>query len=210
MRTPLTAIRGFAEYLTENDVSPAQQHELLGLVVTESKRLQNLIENLLSLQRMRSGIGLDSPAPVPIAPLLQDVIEIFRSPIERHRISLDCPTDLPPLFGEAGKIHLAMKNLLGNAVKYAPAGTEIAVGARADSGCALLWVRDQGPGVPAEQQERIFERYYRASCDSKGPVGSGIGLALVREIATVHNGRVWVENSPAGGSTFYLRLPFAR
>ena len=102
-----------------------------------------------------------------------------------------------------------MKNRLGNAVKYAPAGTEIVVGAHADGDFALLWVRDQGSGIPASQQEKIFERFYRGGAE-KGQAGSGMGLALVREIALAHTGRTWVESSPGCGSTFYLRLPFAR
>jgi signal transduction histidine kinase len=84
----------------------------------------------------------------------------------------------------------------------------IVLGVKADDDRALLWVRDEGPGIPADQQEKIFERFYRLE-ESRWPPGTGLGLALVREIALAHGGRVWVDSVPRQGSTFYLSLPFA-
>jgi signal transduction histidine kinase len=208
MRTPLTAILGFSEYLMENDAALEQRVEFLHLIVRESERLGVLIDNLLGLQRLRAGFGLEDPVPVQLHPLLREVAESFRTPLCRRRIDIDCDDGIPSAFGDSGKIELAMKNLVGNAVKYSPADGTIVLGARAEVGHVLLWVRDEGPGIAADQQEKIFERFYRAS-GCKGSAGTGLGLALVREVAQAHGGRSWVESMPGQGSTFYLSLPCA-
>lgn len=208
MRTPLTAVLGFAQFLQENPTSPEQQRNYLGLIVREGERLKRLIDNLLGLQRLRAGFGLVNPAPVLLYPLLHGVAEHFRIPLVPQRIEIDCPLDVPPVLGETIRIQDAVSNLLDNAVKYSPAGSTIVLGAKADGDRALLWVRDEGPGIPADKQEKIFERFYRLG-ESRRPAGTGLGLALVREIALAHGGRVWVESVPQQGSTFYLSLPFA-
>jgi signal transduction histidine kinase len=208
MRTPLTAILGYAEYLLESPVEPEDQRDFLQVIVKQGERLHDLIDNLLSLQRLRAGFGLEDPGPVSIPPLLQEVVESFRLPIVQQRIVVDCAPGLQKVFGDEGKIQHAVKNLLGNAVKYSPPWGTIVVGARTEEESALLWVRDEGPGIPAEKQEKIFERFYRLG-GRKKPGGTGLGLALVREIARAHGGRAWVESSPGEGSTFYLRLPLA-
>ena len=170
--------------------------------------MSHLIDNLLSLKRLLAGYGLENPVVLSLPSLLREVEESFRTPLPRQSIEIDCPETLRPVIGEAVSIHQALKNLLGNAIKYSPVDTTIVVGAQADDDCALLWVRDEGPGIPADQQERIFERFYRVT-GRKGPAGTGLGLALVREIVHAHGGRVWVESAPGAGSTFYLSLPFA-
>jgi PAS domain S-box-containing protein len=208
MRTPLTAVLGFAQFLQENPTSPEQQREYLGLIVREGERLKRLIDNLLGLQRLRAGFGLVNPAPVLLYPLLHEVAEHFRIPLVPQRIEIDCAFDVPPVLGETIRIQEAVNNLLDNAVKYSPAGSTIVLGAKADGDRALVWVRDEGPGIPADKQEKIFERFYRLE-ERRRPAGTGLGLALVREIAFAHGGRVWVESVPPQGSTFYLSLPFA-
>ncbi len=206
MRTPLTAILGFAEYLIENETAPKQQRELLDLIVSESERLQDLIDNLLSLQRLRAGFGLENSEPVSISSLLQGLVDAFHSPLIRRRIEIECPPDLPAVFGDELKLQQAVRNLVENALKYSPPGSRIDLGARLQGAGVLLWVRDEGPGIPVEKQARIFERFYRGG-GGKGPAGTGLGLALVREIAQAHDGRAWVESAPGKGSTFFLALP---
>ena len=208
MRTPLTSILGFAEFLLENAMATEQQRDLLGRIAKEGGRLRDLIENLLGLQRLQAGFGLESPAAVELLPLLQEVADSFRSPLLRQRIDLDHPAVLPPVFGAENQLQQALKNLLGNAVKYAPADSTIRLAAHAEGEWILFSVKDGGPGIPVALQEKVFERFYRAG-DGKGPTGTGLGLALVREIAQAHGGHVWLESAPGEGSTFYLRLPIA-
>lgn len=208
MRTPLTVIRGFAEYLQETDVSPEEQATSLDRIVKESGRLQSLIDNLLSFQRFKAGFGLDALGPVAVAPLLHEVAESVSSPLCGQRIEIECAPDHPPVFGEAEKIQLAVRNLLCNAIKYSPAETTIVLGAHVRGDSSWLWVRDEGPGIPPEAQEKIFDRFYRVG-NRQGPAGTGLGLALVREIAQAHGGRAWVESEPGRGAVFYLCLPLA-
>jgi PAS domain S-box-containing protein len=208
MRTPLTAVLGFAQFLQENPTSPEQQREYLGRIEKEGQRLKRLIDNLLGLQRLRAGFGLVNPAPVLLYPLLHEVTEHFRTLFVPQRIEIDCTPDVPAVLGETVRLQEAVTHLLDNAVKYSPTGGMIVLGVKADDDRALLWVRDEGPGIPADQQEKIFERFYRLE-ESRWPPGTGLGLALVREIALAHGGRVWVDSVPRQGSTFYLSLPFA-
>ncbi|MEJ2698305.1 MAG: ATP-binding protein, partial [Desulfuromonadales bacterium] len=208
LRTPLTAILGFAEYLIENETAKEEQHEFLNLIVSESEQLQDLIDNLLSLQRLQAGFGLENLEPVPISSLFRELVDAFRSPLIRRRFKIECPPDLPAVFGDELKLQQAVRNLLENALKYSPEGSRIDLGARVQGFEVLLWVRDKGPGIPPDKQERVFERFYRGG-EGKGPAGTGLGLALVREIVQAHGGRVWVESIPGEGSTFFLALPVA-
>lgn len=209
MRTPLTAILGFAEYLLEHETGPEVRNELLALVVKQCERLEYLIDNLLGLQRLLAGTGLQDPGQVPLPILLQEVAECFRTPAARHTIEVEAEPGLPPVFGEAASIRHAVENLLGNAIKFSPSGSRIVLGARSAGTHALVWVRDEGPGIPPDEQEKIFEQFYRAG-KGPSPAGTGLGLALVRQIAHAHGGRAWVESFPGEGSTFFLSLPFAR
>ncbi len=208
MRTPLTAVLGFTQFIQENAVSPEQMREYLGLILKEGERLRRLIDNLLSLQRLRAGFGLANPGPVWLYPLLYEVTGHVRTPLVQQWIEIDCASDLPPVLGETLKLQEAVANLLDNAVKYSPAGSLISLGAKANGKNVLLWVRDEGPGIPASEQGKIFERFYRMEGPMK-PAGTGLGLALVEEIAHAHGGDVWVESAPGQGSTFFLSLPFA-
>jgi PAS domain S-box-containing protein len=208
MRTPLTAVLGFAQFLQENPTSPEQQREYLGLIEKEGQRLKRLIDNLLGLQRLRAGFGLANLAPVLLYPLLHEVTEHFRTLFVPQRIEIDCASDVPPVLGETVRLQEAVTHLLDNAVKFSPTGGLIVLGVKADGDRALLWVRDEGPGIPADEQEKIFERFYRLE-ESRRPPGTGLGLALVREIAHAHGGQAWVDSAPGKGSSFYLSLPFA-
>ena len=206
MRTPLTAVLGFAQYMRDNTTSAAEQQEYLGLILKEGERLKRLIDNLLSLQRLRAGFGLLNRDPVLVYPLLYEVAEHFRAPQYNHRIGIDCPADLPPVLGEVLKLQEAVTNLLDNAIKYSPQGSSIVMGAKHDGERVLIWVRDEGPGIPPSEKERIFERFYRLEGPNRS-VGTGLGLALVEEIAHAHCGKAWVESTPGQGSTFYLSIP---
>jgi hypothetical protein len=207
MRTPLTAVLGFAQFMEENATSPEQQRKYLGLIVREGERLKRLIDNLLSLQRLRAGFGLVSPAPVWIYPLMYEVAEHYRTPLVSQRVEIDCLLDLPPVLGESVRLQEAVTNLLDNAVKYSPPESTIVLGGETDGDRVLLWVRNQGSSIPAEEQEKIFGRFYRLQGHNR-PAGTGLGLALVREIAHAHGGRVWVDSDP-GATTFFLSLPLA-
>ncbi|HYS44256.1 MAG TPA: ATP-binding protein [Geobacteraceae bacterium] len=208
MRTPLTAMLGYTEFMLENEVPPAEQKEYLRTVYLETERLNELIGNFLDLQRLKL-----RPEPLYMAHqsvelLLREAATLFSANPLKHKLAVECPPDLPHVVGNAGQLHQLLVNLVSNAIKYSPEGTAITLGAHREGGNVVIWVRDEGMGVPAELCDKIFERFYRIdNTDRRMIGGAGLGLALVREIVAAHNGRVWVESTVGKGSTFYVELP---
>ena len=126
----------------------------------------------------------------------------------KHPVMVRCPPDLPQVAGNRAQLHQVLVNLISNAVKYSPDGSPITVGAHRDGNVVVLWVQDEGMGIPADLHEKIFERFFRIdNTDRRAVGGTGLGLALVRDIVTAHSGRVWVESAPGKGSMFYVSLP---
>lgn len=208
MRTPLTAVLGFTEFLLTSEVEPEKQREYLRIVYNETERLSELIGNFLDLQRMKARQMVYRLSGVEVRPLLEEAAALFSTAPRKHRVTVQVPPDLPPVRGDEARLHQVLNNLLSNAVKYSPEGSEIVLGARRDADSVTFWVRDEGIGIAPEALDRIFERFYRVdSSDRRMTGGAGLGLALVREIVTAHNGRVWVESILGKGSTFYVSLP---
>ena len=206
MRSPLTAILGFTEFMQGTEVPRPLQLEYLGIIRREGERLKELVENLLDLQRLQAGFDQRNLTAFSVHSLLTRLRDRFLSLQAQRSFQLDCPLDLPLLRGNEPHLYRALENLLNNAVKYTADDKEITLGARLDGENMLLWVRDQGEGLDPALHERIFQRFFRAT---SAVGGTGLGLALVREIAREHGGKAWVESAPGEGSTFYLRLPLA-
>ncbi len=207
MRTPLTAMLGYTEFMLENELPPYTQKEYLRTVYTETERLNGLIGNFLDLQRLKLRPEPFTLQPLSVADLLGKAADLFGATPQRHRLVVDCPPDLPPLVGNAGQLHQVLVNLISNAVKYSPEGTTITLGARAEREHIVIRVRDEGAGIPPELREKIFEKFYRIdNTDRRMSGGAGLGLALVREIVTAHGGRAWVESGERG-NTFFVELP---
>jgi two-component system phosphate regulon sensor histidine kinase PhoR len=226
LKTPLALVRMFAEMLQSGRVaSEVKKKEYLDIIVGESERLSALIENVLDFARLERGRGAYDFAEGDVGDAVARAANVYRYRAERDgtRLVVDVAPDLPPARIDERAIQLAVTNLVDNALKYAPKGEEIIVRAREDHGGVRIDVVDRGPGVPAEDRHRIFERFVRLQSGgradtSSSPVrGSGIGLALVKHIAESHGGRAWVEPaepaepSLAGpGSTFSLLIPARR
>lgn len=209
MRTPLTAMLGFMEFVRDNMLSPVEQQEYLQIIHRETKKLNELIGNFLSLQRLQAHhdreVDLHS---VDIGPLLEEVAIHFVAPSQAHRITVDCPPGLPAILGDRRDLSEMLDNLVSNAVKFSPDGGEVYLGARQDGNDINILVRDEGIGIPADMLEKIFERFYQVdSSDRRKFRGTGLGLALVREVANAHGGRVWAESVVDKGSTFHVVLP---
>jgi len=208
MRTPLTAMLGYTDFMLENEVSPEQREEFLHTIHHETERLNELIGNFLDLQRLKMRPDPPDFATLSVEALVREAAELFGGAPHKHRIVVDSPPHLPPIIGNAGQLHQVLVNLLSNAVKYSPEGTTITLGASRDGENVIISVRDEGIGIPADMQEKIFERFYRIdNTDRRLVGGAGLGLALVREIVAVHHGAVWVESAPGKGSTFSVRFP---
>ena len=208
MRTPLTAMLGYTEFILDNPVPPEEQQVYLRTVYHETERLNELIGNFLDLQRMKMHPEPFATAPLAVDMLLNDACALFGVTGRQHRITIRCEPDLPRVRGNAGQLHQVLVNLLSNAIKYSPHGSNITLGAQRDGDSVIIWVKDEGGGIPVELREKVFERFYRIdNTDRRMVGGTGLGLALVREIVAAHGGRVWVESNGGKGCIFHVSLP---
>jgi signal transduction histidine kinase len=212
LRTPLAQIRMFSETLTLGRVrSDEERRRSLAIIDQEARRLTHLVENLLHFSRSERQTTHITPEPTRMAPLVQEVIDGF-APLAAARgvtLAASVPEDLV-VPADPGAVRQMLLNLLDNAVKYGPAGQEVRVGATRDNGSARLWVDDGGPGIPRADRERVWDRFWRLERDRGSSIaGSGIGLAVVRELADLHHGRAWIEDvgPDAGGTRVVIELP---
>src|SRR6266446_813587 len=212
LRTPLAQIRMFSETLTLGRVrSDEERRRSLAIIDQEARRLTHLVENLLHFSRSERQTAHITPEPTALAPLVQEVIDGF-APLAAARgatLAASVPEDLV-VPADPGAVRQMLLNLLDNAVKYGPAGQEVRIGATRENGAARLWVADGGPGIPRADRERVWERFWRLERDRGSAVaGSGIGLAVVRELALLHHGRVWIDDGgpDASGTRVVIELP---
>ena len=213
LRTPLAQIRMFSETLLLGRVrSEGERVRSLEIVDQEARRLTHLVENLLHFSRSERQATRLSPAPAPLAPLVREAVEAFAPLAAAHGVTFRTELKdglVAPIDAEA--LRQMLVNLLDNAVKYGPADQTITVGLDAGDGKARIRVEDQGPGVPAADRERIWDRFWRLERDRGSAVaGTGIGLSVVRELVALHGGRAWAEEGRGGrGTRFVLELPLA-
>lgn len=211
LRTPLTAIRMFAETLQmERPLDQATQSEYLNTIVNESERLTRLLNNVLDFSKIERGQKVYRLEPTPLAPVVRDAASAMRYPLVRlgFQLHVDVEDGLPPARIDRDAIEQAILNLLGNAMKYSRDRRDIDLHLAAVNGHAVIEVRDHGLGIAPADQQRIFERFYRAPVPENGRIpGTGLGLALVDHIVKGHGGHVEVRSSPGEGSTFAIHLP---
>lgn len=208
MRTPLTAMLGFVEYMLHHEVSREQQIDYLSIVHKETERLSELVGTFLDFQRLRSGLSAPIDELVSIELLLHEAAQLFAHYSREHRLLVDVETDLPQLRGNYQQLRQLVNNLTSNAIKYSPGGGEILLKSRKCGNDLLLTVTDNGIGIAPEDQSLIFQSFYRAdNSDTRKVGGTGLGLALVREIVRIHGGSIVVESTLGQGSNFCVRLP---
>ncbi len=209
LRTPLTQILLFGETLELGRAGGEDaRREAVSVIVQEARRLAHLVENVLHLSRAERRLVRVDPALVPIAPLLREIVERF-APLagaDAVRIRTELDESLLAL-ADPDAMHQIVINLLDNAIKYADRGPVILRAVLRD-GRARLEVEDHGPGVPATDRGRVWEPFVRLRPEAAVP-GSGIGLAVVRELVAAHGGRCHVETTPGGGARFVVELPGA-
>lgn len=212
LRTPITLIKGFAETLDEVE-DPAEAKRFLAIIKRHADRMASIVEDLLTLARLESPErGILETSVVDAARVLDRATEsLGNSPSDRG-VSLVASVEAG-LSAQAneGLLEQALVNLLDNAVKYSPRGSTVHAEAAADGDFARFSIRDKGPGIPARDLPRLFERFYRVDrARSRELGGTGLGLAIVRHIALAHHGDVSVESREGSGSTFFLRVPLCR
>src|SRR4051794_17554324 len=216
LRTPLTAVKAAAATLLASwsRIEPEERRELLETIADEAERLERLVRNTLELSRIRAGALDVERERVDIADLVQHAVRRLRPIARAHRVRLDVDDDLPLVSLDVTMAEQILLNLLENALRFAPPGSEIVVGAHAvpeerrdTNGDEIeLVVTDHGPGVPAEARGRIFEEFQSAET-RPDRTGTGLGLAIVRALVVAHGGSVRYEDTPGGGATFVCTFP---
>lgn len=207
LRTPLTALVGLADslLLTRPPLSPAQL-ELASAIRDQSFRMSALVNNLLDMARLQIGEVKLSRQWQPLENVIGSALKARQQPLSGHQVQVSLPTDLPLLYFDAVLIERVLCNLLENAAKYTPPGSEIWIEASVESTEARVSVTDNGPGLPPGSEEALFEKFTRGERESVTP-GVGLGLGICRAIIEAHQGRIWGENLPTGGAHFVFTLP---
>jgi signal transduction histidine kinase len=213
LRSPLTSVQGFAELLMlEREKLSPKQADTVEIILDNTRHLVRLLNDLLDLARSDAGRLTIKPAPTDVASLVDDAVRTMRSQTEASHQTLRHETEagLPAVNVDKDRIRQVLVNLLTNAHEYSPDGASIEVVAAHRNGGVELAVTDNGPGMPEDQVEHIFERFTRGDAGLTQHVGgTGLGLAISKSLVELHSGSIEAESTPGQGSTFRVRLPAA-
>jgi signal transduction histidine kinase len=209
LRTPLTRARSAADLALQRDRSPEAYREALAQVLAAAEAAQATLDAIMDVAEAEAGTMHLALEPVPLADLLRDVAAFYELAAEAKGVELRVQADAPGVaLADRSRLRQALANLVGNAVKYTPPGGSVALEASAQGEEVQVVVRDTGPGIPADDLDRIWERHYRGE-SGRHERGLGLGLSLVRAIARAHGGEASVESREGHGSTFRLHVPAA-
>jgi PAS domain S-box-containing protein len=206
LRTPVTAIFGGSQMLRRPNLDEKTRREIIDDVAAESERLERLVENLLVLARAERHEVQSGRDPVLLRPLIERIVADKRRRWPGYQINVDVPAGLPPAIGDEGSLELVIRNLISNSLKYGPPGGEIIVRARPVDGMLQIAVLDEGPGLPKEEPERLFDLFYRTDEAKRRAQGAGIGLFVVRALVESVGGTVVARDRPDGGAEFAVNL----
>ncbi len=207
LRTPLTVLIGNIKVAQSDGISPAQKDELIHDADIAAEDLRDILENLVQLSRYQAGKLAVNPVKTDVARLLERAIVSVSDHSPRHRFALRVEDGLPAVKLDETKILQVVNNLLTNAVKYSPAGSEIMVSAARADGSLRVSVADQGAGIPPAEQARLFQPFERLREHRSNQPGLGLGLLVSRRLVEAHGGKIWVESEVGRGSTFSFTLP---
>jgi len=209
LRTPLSSIRAFSELLLDPDMEPATRTEFTRIINEESERLTRLVSNLLDLSRIQARGVAWNFRPLDVRKELEQAVASLRPTAEKKALDLrlEIGADVDTLVADSDGLQQALVNLISNAVKFTAEG-EIVVTAERRNGSVRVSVRDTGPGMASDDQERVFDRFYQAgNLLTSKPAGTGLGLAITKEILLQHGTEIELESSPGQGSSFSFTLP---
>jgi PAS domain S-box-containing protein len=210
LRTPVTAIYGGSQVLRRENIDEATRQEIIGDIISESERLERLVENLLVLARAERHAVVGGRDPVLIRPILTRVVAEKRRRWPGSVLEVEVAPGLPPVTGDDASVELVLRNLISNALKYGPAGGTITISvqrAADDLDDVEVRVTDEGDGIDATEVDRLFDLFYRTEEARRHAQGAGIGLYVVRALVESAGGRVWALNRPSGGAEFGFCLP---
>ena len=211
LRTPLASLRGFVELLLTREYPREEQQKFLRILDCEILRLTQLISDFLDVQRLEAGIGRCKLEVQDVRPVLKDTLDVAVGAGGSHHFELDLPDTALRAPVDAERLRQALINLIGNAVKFSPDGGTIQLRAAAEDGSVVISLRDEGIGMSPETLDKLFSKFFRANEAATRQIqGTGLGLALVKEIVVEHGGHVRVESEHGKGSTFFIELPLVQ
>ena len=211
LRIPLTNLQAYAESLiAEEDMEIETQKEFCNTINSEANRLGRLVDQLLTVSQMEAGSMTANLHELEVVPILEQIVDQTSGQAKQKQMTLKTQfaAKMPMILADRDKLQAAIVNLVGNAVKYTPEGGEVAVRCTSDDEMIWIAIEDNGPGIPSEEHEQVFEKFYRsAEVADSDHQGNGLGLAFAREIARLHGGDIGLESNVGQGSTFTMRVP---
>ena len=209
LRTPLASILASAGSLRQHDVewTDRERDEFAGAIQDEAVRLDRVVGNLLDLSRIENGTLVPHKTWHDVGALVDDVAGRMRPVTAGHPVTIDIPEDLPPIELDYVEIEQVLSNLVENAAKFSPAGSEIGISVARDDEDVRFAVRDHGPGIAAADRERIFEPFVRLARAGQGPRGVGLGLAIAKRLVEAHAGSIWIDRTVSDGTRIVFTLP---
>ena len=208
LRTPLTAINGWGETILADPAGdPVQMRRGIRIILNETRRLSNMVEELLAFSRMEDGRFTLRIEQMELQPEFEDAIFTYRELFKQEGITLDYEVDeeiFPPIPGDPERLKQVFCNVLDNAAKHGGAGKKISASLRRENGSQIVKIRDYGPGIPEEELPFVKQKFYKGSSKARG---NGIGLAVCEEIVTRHGGEFIIGNASGGGAVVTIKLP---
>ncbi len=206
IRTPLASVIGFTSLLLERDFPRDEERRYLEIIDQQARRLGGIAGDFLDVQLLEGrGLTLDL-APFDLVELTREQADLFFAH-SSHSLDLDLPSTPVVVNGDRDRIAQVIGNLLSNAIKYSPPSAEVHVSLHAENGGVELAVADEGIGIPDDDKDRVFEKFYRVPDAAAGIGGTGLGLSVAREIVVSHGGKIDLESEQSRGSVFRVRLP---
>jgi two-component system phosphate regulon sensor histidine kinase PhoR len=208
LRTPLGAVQGYAEMLELAGPLTGDQGRFVQRILHQVETMTQLVESLLDLAKIEAGVEMEM-APCQLAAVIAESVDQMSGPasLKPMQLRVAVPDDLPLVWGNGRRLGQIVNNLLDNAIKYTPSGSEVALRAGVVGNEIRVDVADQGTGIAADDLPHLFEKFYRARRSGSGPRGTGLGLSIARSIIAAHGGRIWAESTEGQGATFSFALP---
>jgi signal transduction histidine kinase len=207
LRTPLASMLGFTSLLLQRDTDEATRIHYLSILNAQSRRLATLLDDFLSLQRLEEGRLDLQRESVDMASLLREQAQLFSAESDRHTLELRLAEEQLPVRGDPDRLAQVVGNLLSNAIKYSPSGGLVEIIGERSNGAVRITVRDEGLGIPDDQRDKIFTKFYRGNAAASGIAGSGLGLAFARAVVEAHGGQITFSSESGKGSVFSVELP---